>query len=216
MENQPFLCRAVQTLHYRQHSCLSLSPIPSSFKQEGKAFPLGKHNSSYHRHFQHKLNLSVGVTWISPLQGPWEGCAAHLAGQDEGHSGSTQHSQWHQHFKGLSISCISSRHLQISSSRHFVSLNQNGLVVSCAHVPLALGPPSCQGTAASVTAGALQHLQGWLRNKPQIGLFGFLKSCKKFQNITGSIKCSSNHPSDRTAIQVTRPRENPRFLWKCG
>lgn len=39
METQPFLCRAVQTLHYRQHSCFSLSPFHGSFKQEGKAFP---------------------------------------------------------------------------------------------------------------------------------------------------------------------------------
>lgn len=124
--------------------------------------------------------------------------------------------RWHQHFKGLSISCINSRHLQISNKVEAFCFPEPKWFgcVSCTHVPLALGPPSCQGTSGSVTAGALQDLQGWLRNKTQFGLWDVLKPCKKLQNITGSIKCYSNYPSDRTAAQVTRPRENPRISLK--
>lgn len=93
--------------------------------------------------------------------------------------------------------------------------------VSCAQVPLALAMSLLPRDHWFCHSRGSAGPQGWLRNKPQFGLFDLLKSYRKFQNITGSIKQYSSYSSARSAAQVTRPREESKdffqsavkFLW---
>lgn len=180
METQPFLCRAVQTLHYRQHSCFSLSLFHSSFKQKGKAFPPREAQQFLPQTLPAQIKpLCCGDGDHSPA-GPLGGM--HCTPGWTGWGTFREHSALSGDTSSLKDYQLAALILGIcryqTSSRHFVSLNQNGLVVF--NVPMSRwlwDHPLAEGQKQ----GLCRTSRGGWGTNPSLGFWTFWSHVKIFK-----------------------------------